>query len=727
MATFAARKNSLLKALHDSRGIIFPAGCIGLLLVLLIPLSPAVLDFLLVLNLTLSVVILVTTIYIRSPREFAVFPSLLLAITLFRLVLNVATTRLVLSGDGGPASAGEVVRTFSHFVTSGSVTVGAIIFLIIFVIQFVVISKGGGRISEVAARFELDSLPGKQMAIDADVNAGLITQQQAQDRRREVAQQADFYAAMEGAGKFVRGDAIAGVIITLINIVGGLYVGCFEHQKSIFECLPLYTTLTIGDGLVSQVPAFIVALAAGLIVTRQSADSDLGEDVIGQVLGKPKVLLVAAGFLAVLAIMGMPKTPLFILFACCVGLAYVINKPAAVAAADGAEDASASVPAKRETKNVERLLDLDVLELEIGHGLSKLANDDMLEQLVDVREQIAVELGIVVPAINIHDSDKLGVNDYAIKIRGQLVARGVAYPDQFLAIDTGEAAGPIQHGEETEDPARRRLAYWITESQRDDAELLGYSVQPAHGVMLSHLAEVVKLHAHELLTRQAVKNLLDNLKSRASAVVEEVVPALIKPGELQKVLQNLLRERVPVRDLETILEQLGDHAGRTKDTEMLTDAVRVALGRAICKQYADEHDRLHCLMLDESLEERIAGHLEHADDVVGNTINTMPPSVQQQIGEELVARAEASQHRDERVPAGAAVVILTAPAVRSAVRKLVETLAPHLAVLSLAEVVGDVRPNVVGVVGSSSNGEPGNSLTGSEDGFIEDGYEPANV
>jgi flagellar biosynthesis protein FlhA len=725
MPLSATMKTSTRDRLRANRGMIFPIACVSLLLVLLIPLPPAILDFLLVLNLTLSVVILVTTIYVQSPREFQVFPSLLLAITLFRLVLNVATTRLILSGDGSPSSAGQVVRTFSHFVTSGSVPVGAIIFCIIFVIQFVVISKGGSRISEVAARFELDALPGKQMAIDADVNAGLITQQQAQDRRKEVAQQADFYAAMEGAGKFVRGDAIAGVIITLINIIGGLFVGMWTHGLPLVDSLPRYTTLTIGDGLVSQVPAFIIALGAGLIVTRQSGDSDLGEDVIAQMLAKPQALLVAAVFLAILATMGMPLMPLLILGTCCVGLAYVLRTPATAAA----NPDDVIVPAKKETTEVERLLDLDVLELAIGHGLAKLANDELLDRVVAVREQIAVELGILVPAITVRDSDKLGVNDYSIAIRGQIVARGVAYPDQFLAIDTGEAAGPIQHGEETADPARHRLAYWITESQRDEAESLGYIVLEAPAVMLSHVTEVVRSHAHELLTRQAVKNLLDNLKTRASAVVEEVVPALIKPGELQKVLQNLLRERVPVRDLETILETLGDHAARTKDSEMLTDAVRVALARAICKQYVDASDRLFCLMLDPHLEEVIAGHLEHADGVVGSSINTMPPAQQQRIGQEIVEHAEAAE-RD-----GHAVVVLTSPAVRASVKKLVEPLAPHLAVLSLAEVVGDVRPEVVAVVGDGDGDGGGgenehqgtDNLTGSSDRMVEDGYESANV
>jgi flagellar biosynthesis protein FlhA len=697
----------------------FSLGCVSLLLVLLIPLPPQVLDFLLVLNLALSVVILVTTMYISSPREFAVFPSLLLAITLFRLVLNVATTRLVLSGGGTESSAGEVVRAFSQLVTGDSVAVGAIIFLIIFVIQFVVITKGGSRISEVAARFVLDAMPGKQMAIDADVNAGVITQQQAQERRQAVAREAEFYSSMDGAGKFVRGDAIAAVIIALVNIVGGMYIGWSKVGMSPSECLEVYTKLTIGDGLVSQVPALIVSLAAGLIVTRSGGESDLGEDVIGQLLSKPIALLVAAIFLGLLASLGMPKLPLLILGACCAGLAFILRqRPAEVKA----EVEEVERPATTERADVERLLDMDALELDLGHGLARLADTkrggDMLDRVAAVREEIALELGIVVPAFGIRDGARLGVNDYAIKIRGQMVARGVAYPEQYLAIDAGEATGALAHGEETADPAQGRLAYWITDSQRDDAEALGYIVVEAPAVIASHVTEVVRTHAHELLTRQAVKVLLDNLRHRAAAVVDEVVPAQIKPGELQKVLQNLLRERVPVRDLETILEALGDYAPRTKDAELLTDYVRLALARTICKQYVDEYNQLPCIMLDAGLEELIAGHLEHADGITGGTINTIPPAMAQRIAGEIADAAEAIAREGRAQP-----VVLCAPAVRSAVRRLIEPAAPHLAVLSLAEVVGDVTPQVVSVVGESL----GDDLRGSGDRMIEDGYESANV
>jgi len=494
--TTPTRANSIATKIHAGRGLIFPLACVGLLLVLLVPLPPAVLDLLLVLNLTLSVIILVTTIYIQTPREFAVFPSVLLAITLFRLVLNVATTRLILSGDGSEYSAGQVVRTFSHMVTSGSVTVGAIIFLIIFVIQFVVITKGGSRIAEVAARFVLDAMPGKQMAIDADVNAGLITHQQAHERREQIAREADFYSAMEGGGKFVRGDAIACVVITLINIVAGLAIG-LQHM-SFDQCLTAYTKLTIGDGLVSQVPAFIVALAAGLIVTRSSHPSDFSEDVLRQMLAKPQALLVAAVLLVVLAATGMPTLPLLIMGGCCTGLAYILSHRKPTTIAQVIEEADPEFPQPPE--RFERLLDMDVLELEMGPGLVRLADasagGDLLPRVTALRQQIVLELGIIFPAIGIRDSATLGMNDYALRIRGQVIARGAAYPEQFMAIDDGDANGPIVGEAEIAEPARGRLAYWVTESQREKAEAQGYTVVEAPAVIGDHLTEVIRQHAH---------------------------------------------------------------------------------------------------------------------------------------------------------------------------------------------------------------------------------------
>src|SRR5687768_6021497 len=643
--TGAVTANPILLKLQENRGMIFPLAFVSLLLVLLIPLPPPVLDLLLVCNITLSVVILVTTIYVQSPLEFAVFPSLLLAVTLFRLVLNVATTRLILTANGATPeaaqhAAGEVVMAFSHFVAGGSLAVGIIIFIIIFVIQFVVITKGGTRISEVAARFTLDAMPGKQMAIDADLNSGNITEAEARTRREAVSQEADFYGAMDGASKFVRGDAIAAVVITFVNILGGLYVGMVENNWELKGSAALYTKLTIGDGLVSQVPAFIVSLAAGLIVTRTSSKSNLGDEMLGQIFAKPKALIVAAAFLSLLAFTGLPKPPLLILGACCAGLAFVLTRNAdrrATAAAAVEHEKVAS--AAKEPEKVEKLLDLDTMELEVGYGLVRLVDaakgGDLLDRISLIRRQVAMELGIIVPPVRIRDNLQLQANDYIVKIKGQAVAKGVTYPEQFLAMDNGATSGAIPGAEQTIEPAFGLPAYWITESQRSQAELLNYTVVEATSVLATHLTEIIKRHAGELLTRQEVKNLLDNLKTRVPALVEEIVPTQVKPGELQKVMQNLLRERVPVRDLETILETLGDFAGRTKDLDVLTEYVRNALARSICKQYVDETDRIWCVTLDPTLEDLINGHIERSERGVSNT---MPPKTAQQIVSSLAAR-----------------------------------------------------------------------------------------
>ncbi len=673
--------------------MIFPLGFIGLLGVVLVPLPTWCLDLLLVSNITLSVIVLVTTIYVKSPLEFAVFPSLLLAITLFRLVLNVATTRLILTGSGNTAAAGQVVETFSQFVTGGSLAVGLIIFIIIVVIQFVVITKGATRISEVAARFTLDAMPGKQMAIDADLNAGIINEQQARQRRENIAHEADFYGAMDGASKFVRGDAIAGIVITIVNILGGLYVGMFEKNMGVLDCLQVYTKLTIGDGLVSQLPAFIVSLGAGLIVTRTSSKSDLGNEILSQMFSKPKALIVAALFLGLMSITGLPKVPVLIMGSCCGGLALVLTRTEnKVARADVARKSADAL--KKEPEKVEKLLDIDAMELEVGYGLVKLVDTskggDLLDRINLIRRQIAIDLGIIVPPIRIRDNMQVSANDYVVKIKGQAVGRGVTYPEQFLAMDNGATSGPIPHATKTTEPAFGLPAYWISESQRGQAELLNYTVVEATAVLATHLTELIKSHAYELLTRQQTKNLVDNLKARVPALVEEVIPTQIKPGELQRVCQNLLRERVPVRDLETIVETLGDFAARTKDLDVLTEYVRNAMARTICKQYVDEKDRLWCLTLDPALEDLINGHLERNERGV---TNTMPPATSQQIVQQISAKTT------ELTQTGRSAVILCGPLVRSAVRKMAEATMPHLAVLAYNEVVPEVTVEAIGLVG----------------------------
>ncbi|HVT88385.1 MAG TPA: flagellar biosynthesis protein FlhA [Tepidisphaeraceae bacterium] len=695
----AVAANPFLVKLQENRGMLFPLACVSLLLVILVRLPPAVMDFLLVVNITLSVIVLVTTIYVRSPLEFAVFPSLLLAITLFRLVLEVATTRLILTAGEGTTpeqaihGAGEVVNSFASFVTAGSIAVGIIIFIIIFVIQFVVITKGATRISEVAARFTLDAMPGKQMAIDADLNAGTITESQARKRREEIAQEADFYGAMDGASKFVRGDAIAGVVITFVNILGGLYIGMVEHGWDLFPTLKLYTQLTIGDGLVSQVPAFIVSLGAGLIVTRTSSRKDLGDEMLSQVFANPKSLVVAAAFLALMSVTGLPKIPMFILGGCCGGLALVLTRgQRKVATAAAAAEREKTL--KKEPEKVEKLLDLDAMELEVGYGLVKLVDaskgGDLLDRISLVRRQIAMDLGIVVPPIRIRDNMQLGANDYVVKIRGQAVGRGVTYPEQFLAMDNGATTGTITGASQTIEPAFGLPAYWITEPQRQQAELLNYTVVEAAAVLITHLTEIIKSHAYELLTRQEVKNLLENLKTRSPALIEEVIPTQVKPGELQKVLQNLLRERVPVRDLETILETLGDFSSRTKDPDVLTEYVRNSLSRSICKQYVDEGDRLWCLTFDPALEDLINGHIERSER---GATNTMPPQTAQQIVKQMADKSA------ELTQSGRNAVVLCSPQVRLTVRRMVESALPHAAVLAYNEIVPEVSVQAVGMVG----------------------------
>jgi flagellar biosynthesis protein FlhA len=702
MAT-AVATNPIFAKLHENRGMLLPLAFISLLLVILLPLPSEVLDFLLIINLTLSVIVLVTTIYVQSPLELSVLPSLLLGVTLFRLVLNAATTRLILtagnttgfSAETATSAAGHVVETFAQFVTAGSLAVGVIIFTIIVVIQFIVITKGATRISEVAARFTLDAMPGKQMAIDADLNAGIIKEDEARRRREAISQEADFYGAMDGASKFVRGDAIAAIVITFVNILGGLYVGMVENHWDLMACLKLYTKLTIGDGLVSQIPAFIVSLAAGLIVTRTSTKTNLGDAMISQVLAKPRALIIAAAFLMLMSLTSMPKPPLLILGACCSGLAYTLNRNEKKAVARKSKDERDKAAAtKKEPEKVEKLLELDTMELEVGYGLVRLVDTakggDLLERIIMIRRQVATELGIIVPPIRIRDNMQLGANDYIVKIKGQKIAKGETYPEQFLAMDNGATTGPILGATKTTEPAFGLPAYWITEPQRTQAELLNYTVVEATSVLATHLTEVIKNHAYELLTRQEVKNLVENLKTRLPALVEEVIPTQIKPGELQKVMQNLLRERVPVRDLETIIETLGDYSGRTKDLDVLTEYVRNGLSRTICKQYVDDQDRLWCLTLDPALEDLINGHIERNER--GMT-NTMPPRTAQQVVQKV------SEKAGELTQTGRQAVILSSPSVRQALRRMIENSMPHVAVLAFNEVVPEVTVEAVALVG----------------------------
>ena len=659
--------------------MLLPISALGLILVILIPLPLPMMDMLLLVNITLSGIVMLTVMYINGPLEFSSFPSLLLAVTLFRLVLNIATTRLILTnGD-----AGVVIKTFGDFVAGGSLVVAVIIFSIIVVIQFVVITKGATRIAEVAARFTLDGMPGKQMAVDADLNAGVLTQEEAKSRRAEITREADFYGAMDGASKFVRGDAIAGIIITLINIVGGVYVGIVEKGMAIGATLRTYTILTIGDGLVSQIPAFIVSIAAAMIVTRSAAKKNLGEELLEQLTSQPIALALTGGFLVALALTPLPKPPLVLLAASCVGVAFLLKRREVVAVAQ----VEAAKSRQTAPERIEKHLAPDPMELEVGYGLIRLVDRkqgcDLLDRITNLRKQMAQDLGIIVPPIRIRDDMQLQPNELRVKLRGGEIGKAEVLPGHLLAIDAGTVSEPM-NGLETTEPAFGLPALWIDESQRHEAERRGYTTVDASSVVATYLTELIKRHAAELLTRQEVHRLLDNLKEKAPKLVEEVVPKVLGTGEVQRTLQALLRERVPIRDLETILETIGDWAARTKDTEVLAEYARNALARTICRMNMAEDGKVHCITFDPSLETLINKGLERTDR---GTILALPPQLQSRIVEAIGAQVDqASASAGGRSP-----VILCSPQIRAMVRRMIETALPAVAVMSFNEIAQGVE------------------------------------
>ncbi len=673
--------------------MVVPIGITCLILVILIPLPTWLMDILLAGNVTLSAVVLLTVMYMIHPLEFSVFPSLLLTLTLFRLVLNTATTRLILTnGPAGTDAAGQVIQVFGEFVAAGSLAVGIIIFIIIVVIQFVVITKGATRIAEVAARFTLDGMPGKQMAIDADLNAGLIDEATAKRRREEISREADFYGAMDGASKFVRGDAIAGIIITFVNILGGLYVGMIEAGMALPECLETFTKLTIGDGLVSQIPAFIVSVAAGMLVTRSTAKRNMGEEILSQLGARPVALALAAVFLGLLALTPLPKIPLLLLGSGLVGMTLVLTRARVAQARADATKADAGRAAQSEP--IEKQLLPDPMGLEVGYGLIKLVDQkqggDLLDRIGMLRRQMAADMGVIVPPIRIRDNMQLEPNRYRVKIRGMDVADGEIMPGQLLAIDSGLATEPAG-GAETVDPAFGLKAYWIDENVRATAEQRNYTVVDASGVLTTHLTEVIKQHTAELLTRQETNRLLDNLREKSPKVVEDVIPEPLKTGEVQKVLQNLLRERVPIRDLETILETLSDWGARTKDTDVLTEYARNALARTICQTYRDQNNQICCVTLDPKLEEQINSHIDRSEN---GAFLTLPPAMQNKIVEAANAQIQ------QAIPGagGRTPVILCSPQVRAWVRRLIEPVLPQVGVLAYNEIIRGIDVKSLGMV-----------------------------
>lgn len=685
----------------QSRSFILPVAIITSVLVILIPLPAVVMDLLLAANITLAVIVLLTTIYVRTPLEFSVFPSILLAATLGRLVLNVATTRLILTRaeTDGLRAAGGVIQAFGEFVAGDVIVVGLIIFVIIVVIQFVVITKGATRISEVAARFALDGMPGRQMAIDADLNAGIVDEKEAQRRREEITEQADFYGAMDGASKFVRGDAIAGIIITLINIGGGLFIGVFHAQMTVVTAVSQFTKLTIGDGLVTQIPAFLVSLAAGLLVTRSTKRVDLPTEFLSQLLARPQALVVAGGFLVVLVFTNLPTVPLMLVGGSCFGLALTVQKEKQrhrekVATAQKAQADEAAEVAPR----IEDFLAIDPMEMEIGVGLIRLADPsrggDLLQRITGVRQHVAGELGIILPKVRIRDNMRLGENQYQIKIANNSVADGEVLPDHLLAMDSGMTQGAVD-GVPVRDPAFQQPATWIQPSVRDRAEMLGYTpVEPA-AVLATHLQEVVRQHADELLTRDTTRQLVDELKKSSPAVVDELIPGVMKLGEVQQILQMLLHEGLSVRQLGLVLETLGDYASKTKDPIWLSEYVRHRLARTTCTQYRDEDGRLHVVTLDPALEDRISAGIEHGER--GLFIRMSPQVID-------ITCDQVAQEVAELVRAGRTPIVLVSPQIRPGFRQLISSKLPRVVVLSYNEITRDTQVESVGMVTDAESG-----------------------
>ena len=659
--------------------------CVMLILaVLIIPVPTWVLDILLSLNISISVVVLLATIYLRNPVEFAIFPSMLLILTLFRLSLNVAATRLILAnGD-----AGSVINAFGSFVTSGSYVVGFIMFSILIVIQFVVITRGAGRISEVAARFTLDAMPGKQMGVDADLNAGLINEEQARARRRGIEQEADFYGAMDGATKFVRGDAIAGIIITLVNIVGGLIIGMLLQGLAFTDALQLYTRLTIGDGLVSQVPALIVSVAAGMIVTRTASEENLGADFGAQLMRYPRALGVASALLAAFGLVpGMPTMPFLAVAGLLAALAYRSSQSAqrvsqAQAAQEARDTAEAGLEAPPKTED---LLAVDPLKIELGYGLIGLADPgqggDLLTRIQIIRQQTATKMGFIVPVIRIVDNMRLRANEYRVMLREAEIARYELVPDHFLAMNPGLVEEVIE-GIPTREPAFNLQAMWVSRANRDRAERIGYTIVEPSAVLATHLTELIMDHADELLTREDTQHLLDTVKTTAKTVVAELIPNILTLGELQKVLHNLLRERVSVRNLEVILEVLADFGPRSKDTEVLAEYVRHALARQVCADLKDEKNVLHVVTLAPKLEQEILDAAQQADT---RDFVPLAPARAEAIAKAAVLAVQ------RLVEMGYDPVVLTSAQSRRFVRRIVERHMAKVIVLSYNEVDSALR------------------------------------
>jgi len=671
------------------RNLSIIVGVILIIAMLVIPFPPVLLDFLIVTNILFALVIILVAMNMKEPLEFSVFPSLLLLVTLFRLGLNVSTTRSILSR----AEAGNVIHTFGDFVVGGNILVGFIVFLILIIIQFIVITKGAERVSEVAARFTLDAMPGKQMSIDADLNAGMISEAEAKERRKKIEQEADFYGAMDGASKFVKGEAIAAIIIVILNIIFGIIIGMMQMDMDLGTAVNTYTLLTVGDGLVQQIPALIVSTATGIVVTRAASEGNLSEEVTGQLLSYPNMLIVAGITIFLLGIL----TP----------INDIITIPIALAVAAGGfvmmrqerekdkldleEVDEMKTEQFKSPESVMDLIDVDPIEFEFGYGLIPLADvnqgGDLLDRIVMIRRQLALELGLVIPVVRIRDNIQLEPNEYRIKIKGNPVASGKIMLDHYLAMSPGIDDESIE-GIPTTEPAFGLPALWINEEMKEKAELAGYTVVDPPSVISTHLTEVIKKYAYELLGREETKQLVDHLKETHPTTVEEVTPEHLTIGDIQKVLAKLLKEKVSIRNLPVIFETLGDFARMTKDTELLTEYVRQSLSRQITNQYVNENGVIKVLTLGGSVEKAIADSIKQTEH---GSYLAMDPVESETIFQSI-------KNEIEKIAWENAAVILCSPAVRMYVKQLIERYMPDVAVLSYNELEPDVEVQSVGVV-----------------------------
>lgn len=679
----------MLGKLLNNSDILLSVGLIIIVMMMIIPMPYYLLDIFLTFNIAFSLIILMVCMFTLRPLDFSVFPSILLIMTLFRLSLNISSTRLILLD----AFAGNVIQRFGDFVVRGDMVVGLVIFLILVVIQFIVITRGAERVSEVAARFTLDAMPGKQMAIDADLNAGLINENEARERRKEIQREADFYGAMDGASKFVKGDAIAAIVILMINIVGGLIIGMARMGMSINQAAKTYTILTVGDGLVTQIPALLLSTATGIVVTRSASQANLGEELTKQLLAHYKALGIAAAVLVVLGFLGLPKGPMFFMAAVFGALFYTLRRSTP-------ENVEPQIPAEaeeaakiRKPENVVELLQVEKMEMELGYALIPLVDadqgGDLLDRIVMIRRQCATELGFIVPPIRIRDNMQLKPNAYSIKIKGMEIAAGELMLDSYLVLGPGIEEDKDIKGVLTTEPAFNLPAKWIDSSEREIAELKGFTVVDPPSVLATHLTQVIKEHAHELLGRQEVQNILNYIKEQNPAVVNELIPDLLSLGDVQKVLKNLLREQVSIRDVVSILEALADYARVTRDTDVLTEYVRQALRRHITKQYVDDKGKLVVLTIEPGLEEKLRESVQQSE--FGSYLVLEPDMAQKLVN-------EIRKHSEHLTRKGSIPMLLVAPILRIYFKRFIERFVPNLVLLSYNEIEPGIELEVAGMV-----------------------------